>query len=50
MLGNTLITKQIGESGIKCNAVYIVEGLTENINRKNQAPVCLASSEGGEST
>lgn len=25
MLGNTLITKQTGEKGIACNALYIVE-------------------------
>ncbi len=55
MLGNTLITKQTGESGIKCNAVYIVEGLkilkerylSITLDRKHQAPVFLASSEGG---
>ena len=55
MLGNTLITKQTGESGIKCNAIYIVEGLnivkerylSITLDRKHQAPVFLASSEGG---
>ena len=25
MLGNTLITKQTGEKGIKCNTLFIVE-------------------------
>jgi len=55
MLDNTLITKQTGEPGIKCNAVYIVEGLkiskerylSITLDRKNQAPVFLASSKGG---
>jgi len=55
MLGNTLITKQTGTSGIKCNAIYIVEGLnilkerylSITLDRKHQSPVFLASSEGG---
>lgn len=55
MLGNTLITKQTGSSGIKCNALYIVEGLSIinerylsiTLDRKHQSPVILASSEGG---
>lgn len=25
MLGNTLITKQTGEKGIRCNSIFIVE-------------------------
>ena len=55
MLGNTLVTKQTGESGLKCNAVYIVEKvdvvgekyLSITLDRKHQCPVILASSQGG---
>lgn len=55
MLHNTLVTKQTGESGIKCNAVYLVEKvnvvkeryLSFTLDRKHQSPVLVASSEGG---
>jgi succinyl-CoA synthetase beta subunit len=62
MLGNTLVTKQTGEKGIKCNALFIVEKVGKSIpdidvvnekyfsislDRKYQGPVLLASSEGG---
>lgn len=55
MLGNTLVTKQTGEKGIKCNAVYLVEKvqvtreryLSITLDRKHQCPVLVASSQGG---
>ena len=55
MLGNTLITKQTGEKGIKCNAIYIVEKVdvvdekyfSISLDRKYGGPVLLASSQGG---
>lgn len=55
MLGNTLITKQTGEKGIKCQALYIVEKVSVKnekyfsitLDRKYQGPVLIASSEGG---
>ena len=55
MLGKTLITKQTGEKGIKCNSLYIVEKVdvvTEkyfsiSLDRKYGGPVLLASAEGG---
>jgi succinyl-CoA synthetase beta subunit len=55
MLGNTLVTKQTGESGIKCNAIYVVEKvdvvaeryLSITLDRKHQSPVLVASAEGG---
>ena len=31
MIGKTLITKQTGEKGIKCNALYIVEKVGNQI-------------------
>lgn len=55
MLGNTLVTKQTWESGIKCNAVYVVEKvkvvnekyLSITLDRKHQSPVFLGSAEWG---
>lgn len=55
MLNKTLVTKQTGENGIKCNSVFVVEKvnvikeryLSITLDRKNQCPVMLASSEGG---
>jgi succinyl-CoA synthetase beta subunit len=55
MLGNTLVTKQTGESGMKCNSVYVVEKvqvlkeryLSITLDRKHQSPVLVASSQGG---
>jgi succinyl-CoA synthetase beta subunit len=55
MLNNTLVTKQTGEKGIKCNSVFVVEKvdvvreryLSITLDRKHQCPVMLASSEGG---
>lgn len=57
MIGQTLITKQTGESGVKCNAVYVVEKvsvlkeryLSITLDRKHQSPVFIGSSEGGTS-
>jgi succinyl-CoA synthetase beta subunit len=55
MLGKTLITKQTGEKGIKCNAIFIVEKVdvvaekyfSISLDRKYGGPVLLASAEGG---
>lgn len=55
MLNKTLVTKQTGEQGIKCNTLYIVEKvnvikeryLSITLDRKHQCPVMIASSEGG---
>lgn len=57
MIGQTLITKQTGETGVKCNAVYVVEKvsvlkeryLSITLDRKHQSPVFIGSSEGGTS-
>jgi len=55
MIGHKLITKQTGEKGRPCNAVYIVERkfarrefyLAILMDRATQAPVIVASSQGG---
>lgn len=55
MIGHKLITKQTGERGRICNSVYIVERkfarrefyLAILMDRTNQAPVIVASSQGG---
>jgi len=55
MLNNTLVTKQTGEKGMKCKTVFVVEKvhvlreryLSITLDRKNQCPVFLASTEGG---
>ncbi|KAJ3322008.1 hypothetical protein HDU76_013972 [Blyttiomyces sp. JEL0837] len=55
MLGHKLITKQTGEGGRICNAVYVVERLYVRRefyfailqDRASQGPVIIASSQGG---
>jgi succinyl-CoA synthetase beta subunit len=55
MIGHKLITKQTGEKGRPCNAVYIVERkfarrefyLAFLMDRQRQGPVIVASSQGG---
>jgi succinyl-CoA synthetase beta subunit len=55
MIGHKLITKQTGEKGRPCNAVYIVERkfarrefyLAILMDRSRQGPVIVASSQGG---
>jgi len=55
MIGHKLITKQTGEAGRLCNAVYIVERkfarrefyLAILMDRQSQAPIIVASSQGG---
>ncbi|KAK4964037.1 succinate--CoA ligase beta chain [Elasticomyces elasticus] len=55
MIGHKLITKQTGERGRICNAVYIVERkfarrefyLAVLMDRQSQSPVIVASSQGG---
>jgi succinyl-CoA synthetase beta subunit len=55
MIGHKLITKQTGEKGRPCNAVYIVERkfarresyLAILMDRQRQGPVIVASSQGG---
>jgi succinyl-CoA synthetase beta subunit len=55
MCGNTLVTKQTGEDGIKCNCVYIVEKieiekefyLSITLDRAAGMPVIIYSKEGG---
>lgn len=55
MIGHKLITKQTGEKGRLCNAVYIVERkfarrefyLAVLMDRQSQGPVIVASSQGG---
>ena len=55
MIGHKLITKQTGEKGRLCNAVYIVERkfarrefyLAVLMDRQSQSPVIVASSQGG---
>jgi succinyl-CoA synthetase beta subunit len=55
MIGHRLITKQTGEKGRPCNAVYIVERkfarrefyLAILMDRQRQGPVIVASSQGG---
>ncbi|KAJ1548511.1 hypothetical protein HK405_002896 [Cladochytrium tenue] len=55
MLGHKLITKQTGEAGRICNAVYVVERLYVRRefyfaviqDRTSQGPVIIASSQGG---
>jgi succinyl-CoA synthetase beta subunit len=55
MIGHRLITKQTGEKGRPCNAVYIVERkfarrefyLAILMDRARQGPVIVASSQGG---
>ena len=55
MIGHKLITKQTGAAGRLCNAVYIVERkfarrefyLAILMDRQSQAPVIVASSQGG---
>ena len=55
MIGHKLITKQTGERGRLCNAVYICERkfarrefyLAILMDRTSQAPVIVASSQGG---
>lgn len=57
MIGHKLITKQTGERGRICNSVYIVERkfvrrefyLAILMDRATQAPVIVASSQGGMS-
>lgn len=55
MCGYTLVTKQTGEDGIKCNCVYIVEKIeiekefymSITLDRQAGKPVIIYSSEGG---
>lgn len=55
MIGHKLITKQTGEKGRPCNAVYIVERkfarrefyLAVLMDRQRKGPVIVASSQGG---
>jgi len=63
MINKTLVTKQTGEKGMSCKALYLVEKVGNNLNiivdvidekyfsisldRKYQGPVIVASSEGG---
>ena len=55
MLNKTLITKQTGEKGLPCKALYIVEKVqvidekyfSISLDRTYQGPVLLASAEGG---
>ena len=55
MLHKTLVTKQTGETGVKCNSLYIVEKvkvtnekyLSITLDRKHQAPVIVGSAMGG---
>ena len=57
MIGNTLITKQSGDEGFPCNAVYIVEKLKVageiyiaiTLDRKQGCPVLVYSPHGGVS-
>lgn len=55
MCGNTLITKQTGETGLPCNCVYVVEKLeiekefylSLTLDRKLDCPVFIYSPSGG---
>jgi len=55
MYNKTLVTKQTGESGIKCKALYIVEKvdileekyLSVTLDRKSGGPIFMASASGG---
>lgn len=55
MLGKTLVTKQTGEKGITCKALFIVEKVNVidekyfsiTLDRKSQGPVLIASAKGG---
>jgi len=57
MLGNRLVTKQSGEEGLPCNAVYLVEKinivkemyLSLTLDRKAGCPTFIFSEEGGMS-
>jgi succinyl-CoA synthetase beta subunit len=57
MLNKTLITKQTGEKGLPCKALFIVEKVqvvdekyfSISLDRKYQGPVLLASAKGGVS-
>lgn len=57
MLGNTLVTKQSGTSGLPCNAIYIVEKigiekelyLSLTLDRAGASPTFIYSKEGGMS-
>lgn len=57
MLGNTLVTKQSGASGLPCNAIYIVEKigiekelyLSLTLDRAGASPTFIYSKEGGMS-
>ena len=55
MLGNSLVTKQSGEDGLPCNAVYLVEKigiekevyLSVTLDRKAGCPTFIYSPAGG---
>jgi len=55
MLGNSLVTKQSGENGLPCNAIYIVEKigidkelyLSLTLDRAHASPTFIYSKEGG---
>ena len=57
MLGNRLVTKQSGEDGVPCNAVYLVEKigiekelyLSLTLDRKAGCPTFIYSPAGGMS-
>jgi len=57
MLGNSLVTKQSGEEGLPCNAVYLVEKiniskemyLSVTLDRKAGCPTFIYSPAGGMS-
>jgi len=57
MLGNSLVTKQSGEDGLPCNAVYLVEKigiekelyLSITLDRKAGCPTFIYSQAGGMS-
>lgn len=57
MVGKTLVTKQSGDTGFPCNAVYIVEKigikreiyLSVTLDRQGGCPVIIYSQEGGMS-
>jgi succinyl-CoA synthetase beta subunit len=57
MLGNSLVTKQTGEEGLPCNAIYIVEKisidkelyLSLTLDRVAASPTFIYSKHGGMS-
>jgi len=57
MLGNPLVTKQTGSTGLTCNKIFVVERVYNRreaylsflLDRKSQCPVAVASHQGGMS-